>query len=426
MIRVFPVLMKLSLIAVVFCNTCLGRDDLEVKEFLKSCYVLPYNPEAEMTDVYLTDAFYTDQPQIDTMANEVLNKYRSESYGGGNDLLKDLFSTPLMNKNANIQVFRERATKAFYCLSEDTNRQSFVSLGWEGGQFTNKQQFHMVKLSIPPHGTNTLWTMYAMQPLANRVTVMQGAHPLLGNEGFFIQLYGLPPFIRLNALRQTADPKSLPEQHVAGDPTWFSSFKISDKRLDEALAGKGQWGNWVSGSALGKTNLKEITFVDTNQIGQDWIRIVYNGSNPSEKYLAYCRDPRTSKIFGLYAWDYDDKGKPIRFLKIENNPKGTLRAWAQNIVYVGKSTNIDTALLNVDLTKFEEFYDQRPEFPVEYVNGKVVFDAKKDKYATVVGRSRAEVSLLNQRTAIRLIVLIVLLTPPLVMIFLEGRKRYAR
>jgi hypothetical protein len=119
---------------------------------------------------------------------------------------------------------------------------------------------------------------------------------------------------------------------------------------------------------------------------------------------------------------------PVRFLRIERSTVvGSFSAWAQYIIHVEKTTNIDWSLFNVNVAKFKSVYDQRPEFPIQTVNGKVVFDARKDKYAPLPGGVvNGSSKRFDNRAIINTIILTVFLLPPLVMIFVAIKKRVSK
>jgi len=419
--------LKYSCILFVGCISTANADDNSlIRNFLESCYLLPYDPKTEMTDVILVNAYYyTDQSQIKALANEVVEKYATNpSSVKSNNLLGDVFMSASMSNNAVIHLFRERTIADYYRLDSAGGLKTFVPYSWDDGQFTNKHSLYVNNISTPPQETNGLWTLYSTQPAYSEVDIQTGEKPLLFNEGFYINIFGLPPLIKMNVILQTADAKKGVGTHIVSnnDPAGFSWFTPDEKRMDEVLNGKGKFGSWsVTSLAVG---VKQLSLFSPDGIDRNLIRVVFNASNPQQRYLAYVREPNINTIIALFAWDYDENGKPVRFLRIERGGDDKLKAWAQYIIHVDKTTNIDWSLFNVDLTKFKTVYDKRPKYPIETKNGKVVFDASKDKYAPLPNKAKSH--WFDKTTIIRTIIFTVLLMPPLIMILAALKKRTSK
>jgi hypothetical protein len=309
-----------------------------------------------------------------------------------------------------------------------TNLTVFSPYAWGNGQFTNTHPFLMAQINVPPRGTNNLWTLYAVQPSANHVSIQTAERPLLFNEGFYLSLFGIPPMIRMNVILHTADPKSVQDHNFGNnEPDGFRWFKPDEKRLAEELSGKGRFGSWTATSLhSGNLGLQQLSIAGPDGVDRNQLRVIFDDSNPQKKYLAYIRDPNTDTITSMFAWDYDTNGIPIRFLKIDRSTvAGSFRAWAQYIIHVDKTTNVDWSLFNVDVSKFSSVYDQRGKYPIQTVNGKVVFDASKDKYAPLPG-TVVPFSWFDKITVIRIIILTVFLLPLPFFIFSAIKKRKSK
>jgi len=406
-------------------NPCKGEDTNTVVNFLRSAYQLPYDIRTEMTDVTLVDAYYTNELQIDRLVSNTIDMFMSSSdVSQLNVALRTIYTASSMSNNANIQFFRERVSGDNYRLDTAPHLMTFQAYAWDNGQFTNAHPFLMNKISIPPNNSDSnLWTLYAVQPYANEVSVQSGKSPLLFNEGFYISLYGLPLLLRLNIIIETADPKSGAGHNFSNpnDPTGIQWFKVDEKRLADVLNGRGQFGTWTK-IRSDIPNTSELSFVSADGTDHNVMRVLFNDSNPKQIYLAYVRDLNSGKYISLSAWNYDSDGKPVRFLKVERDPNiGSIKAWAQNIIDIEKTTNIDSSLFTVDLAKLKSVYDQRPMYPIMIVNHKVVFDASKDKYASLPGNRR--LSWFDKAVEIRALIFTVLLVPPLVMLFVAWKQR---
>ncbi|HTV39750.1 MAG TPA: sigma-70 family RNA polymerase sigma factor [Candidatus Sulfotelmatobacter sp.] len=338
-----------------------GNSDVSfAKDLLESCYKLPYDPKSEMTDVVLINAEYSDQSQVENLANAVMRQYAmNTNTGRWSDLLSNLFTSASMSGSTNIQFFRERAAGDRYRLDTADLLKTFTPYDWDGGKFTNSHPFLMEHIDAPPEGTNQRWTYYDVQPYNSQVTVFSGDQPR--NEGFYLSLYGLPSLLRMDAILATADnTKTFQEQVAAQDqimdnnePDWFRSFKPDEQRVSNAVNTLTRYGQYRVGSVnYGNLPLKQLSLIGTNDLADDSVCVLFNGSNPRQKYLAYVRDPQTHNIVNMYAWDYDGSGNPIRFLEIEPDGNGGSEAFAQYIIHAEKTTNIDWSLFNVDTTKF--------------------------------------------------------------------------
>jgi len=282
-----------------------------------------------MTDVVLINANYSNQSQIEKFANDVIRKYTMNTNSGRwSDLLSNLFMSASMSNSANIQFFRERTAGDHYRLDTAPNLNTFIQYAWDNGQFTNSHPFLMNQIDVPPEGTNRLWTFYDVQPYYRKVTVHAGDQPR--SLGFYLSLYGLPLLIRANAITATVDTNLAPVYLDDNEPGWFRRFQPDEKRLSEAV---GQYR--VTSVNYGNLQLKQLSLIDG---AGNSVCVLFNGSNPQEKYLAYVQSPKTHKIINMYAWDYDASGNPIRFLEIEpDEDTGTLEAAsAQYIIYTEK------------------------------------------------------------------------------------------
>jgi hypothetical protein len=421
-IRQFALIISVFFICKSLCAA--GDNDILLEHFFRLCYQLPYNPETEMSDVTLVNASYHDQAQIEAIINAVLHKYSSVHLTWTNELLSSAFINSRMNENAIIRLFRERVIGRHYRLDMQTHLlDRFATLSWDNSQLTNKYPFGMIKISDPPDGTNKLWALYCIQPFASHVDLETGSKPM-HNEAFYLSLYGLPPLIRLNAILKTMDLESIPKRDLTDDPTYFQYFKLSDNRLNMIINGHGDSGNWkVSLIDSNNSDVKQISYIDSDGVDRNRIRIIFNAHNPEQKYLAYVRDANNGKIGALFAWDYNNNGVPIRFLNVEPSPNGKLKASAEYIINASRSTNIEWSIFNVNISEYSSVYDKRPEYPIETVNGKVVFDAGKDKYASLPSNVAVRPNWFDGRTVIRAIMFTVLLLPPLVMLFRAIKKQ---
>jgi hypothetical protein len=410
---------------------CKADDNLATRQFIESCYGASYDRKTELTDIILVDARYTDQVQIKKIADEVIQKYKqSTNSAAWNGLLGDLFMESSMSNNANIQLFRERIIGDYYRLDVTPDLGTFPHLAWKAGQFTNEHPFLLSSISIPPNNTNLLWTLYEMQPNVNRMGITTGEHRLIPAADFYVHLNQLPSLLMGNIIMQTCDlaaMKLLEKSHdfTNEDPDDFSLFKIDEKRLGEAIGERGIFKNWdVIPLQQHGEGLKQLAVIRPDGFDRDGLRVIFNASNPKQRYLAYMRD-NDGNIVTLAAWDYDSKGMPIRFLRLEQQINGNLVAWAQNIIFMDKTTNVNWSIFNVDISKYSSIYDQRGKYPIQTVNGKVVFDGSKDKYSlppgTVVKPSR-----LDKTTVIRAIIFTVFLLPPLIMLFMAIKKRISK
>jgi hypothetical protein len=422
-------LIRASLILICYTGIVKADDGSSIKDFLYSCYLLPCDPKTEMTDIVLVNSYYNaDQSQIKDIAGKVIAKYADNpNLIDRNDMLDDIFKMSSMNNNAVIQFFRERAVGGYYRLDMAMNLKTFTQYSWDNGKFTNEHRLYINKISVPPMRTNGLWTLYTAQPAYSEVDIESGEAPLLYNEGFYLNAYGLPPGIKLAVIMQTADAKKGLGGHVSSnnDPTGFSYFTPSEKRVGEAIDGKGKYGGWTIKTLGG--GVKQLSLISPDGVDHDLIHVLINATNIQKKYLAYVRSSDTGKIYNLFAWDYDENGSPVRFIRIESGRDGNLKCWAQYIIHLEKTKNKDWSLFNINLSNYSNIYDKRPQNPIETVNGKVVFDAGKDKYSplpAMVGNVRS--SWFDKTTIIRTIIFTLILPPPLVLLFVAIKKRISK
>ena len=416
-------LISLYLAFICSINLCGAEDASLIKHFLESCYALPYDPKVEMTDVVLINAYYTNQTQIKEMSGKVLdklNKSTSLKAFGRPGWLETIFTASSMSNGAIIRVFRERTTDDFYRLDESTSIGTFCSYKWDAGGFTNIYPFLMTLISYPTRGSNNQWTCYTIQP-GLRVSVRAGKKRCMLNEGFYIDIFGVTSLVRMNVQVQTLDIKASKE-HDFSDPDHadFRFLKIDEKRLAQLLEGKGRFGTWEL-THIGdvQADVGRLSQASTDGIDNDLLRVYFKNSKPEQRYLAYARDPVSRVLNSLYASDFDEKGNPVRLLKIEPLANGLLGAWAQNIIYISKTTNVDLALFNVDLARFRSIFDERPKYPVEIQDGKVVWNAAKDQYANEAvsaGRLRSGI-LKNRPVIIRFVLGCVFVFPAIILFF---------
>ncbi len=383
-----------SLIAVALALSlaCNADDNLQVRQFLESFYTLPYDPKLEMTDVVLVNAFYTNEVQINRLSEEIVRKAaRITNRLGFNDWLSAIFKASSMSNNANIQILRERWIDGFYRLDTAPPLQTFPSYEWNGGQFTNEHSFLLTHIIVAPNATNKLWTYFAVQPQVNHVTVATPERAPLSKDAFYLHLFGWPDLIRFNVVFQTVDMSMKREIASAGDePDSFSRLKPDEARLAEVLSDrptKLPFGKWRYDTPHGVgSDLARITLIAPDGKAHGMLQATFRQSMPEQRYLAYLRSPAlpSSNIVALFAWDYDNRGGLRRFVRVERTLDQKWKAWAQNLVLVQKTTNVDWGLFRVDIEQFRSVFDKRPEFPVQTVDGKVVFNAKTDKYAQPV------------------------------------------
>jgi hypothetical protein len=404
----------------------LGTNRITIREFIESCYILPYNIANEMTDVVLINAAITNQNKIQQIASEIIHKYTTnENPSEWDSLLDAVFMETGIAQNANVQQFRERSTGDYYRIDFAPPLPAFSNFDWDDGQFTNYHPFLAAHVSTPPIGTNN-WMLYTIQPQNDHVTVQTGENRLLAYEGFYFELFGLPSLFRFNVLLETADPKSGAGVALVNptDPKIIHASYISEKRLQEVLQGKSSFGKWVfSERNDGNGQVSELTFVSANGIDHDGMRVLFRGNDLNRPYLAYVRDPNSRAIISLSAWSYGAKGDPLRTVHIHAS-EGTLSyLQLQNIIYSQKTTNIDWAAFAVDISKFKSIYDLRPEYPIQTVNGKVTFDARKDKYGSILGKTGSVHSnVFKNVIVIRAIMLTMFLLPVLTLAFFAFRK----
>ena len=237
-----------------------------------------------------------------------------------------------------------------------------------------------------------------MQPRSGSVSVKAGPKPVLRNAGFYIELYGIPAALRASIIVQTADPKATQQEvDTEGDAAGFLKFKLDQGRLQEMLDGKSRFGRWaIKPASGGLPGVKQLYFVSPDGVDHDYIRVLFNESRPDRKLLAYVRDPSTGGIQTLFAWDYREDWKPVRFLKIDRYANGKLHANLQNILYSGKTTNVDRSLFRVDLTQYRSVDDFRSERPVSIVDGKVYTYKGYGTTGTVVTNIDAKAFLLDR------------------------------
>ena len=421
------------------CCLCICKADnnLETRHFFESCYGASHDSKTEMTDIILVNARFTDQDQIHKLADEVVNRYKqitnsTEWFGW----LDEIFTSSSMSNNANIQLFRERKVDDYYRLDILPGLQTFSQLGWNGGQFTNEYSFLLGKISVPPRGTNRLWSLYDIQPNASRLSVEAGEHKLIPDTDFYERLYGLPSLLLGNIILQTADLAALKaaakkHDYANEDPGDFSWFNLDEHRLADALGPNGNFKNWGVRPISGDFNgIKQLSVIQPNGFDRDGVRVIFNEANPKQRYLAYMRD-NDGNIAALYAWDYDEKGSPIRFLRVERQGDGKFAGWAQNIIYLGKVGNVDWSIFQIDVAKYSSIYDERGKYPIQTVNGKVVFDASKDKYSSPNSPSgNADNSLSawadNNVKLIRAIMLTACFVPPVIVLCLNLKKWFSK
>jgi hypothetical protein len=190
--------------------------------------------------------------------------------------------------------------------------------------------------------------------------------------------------------------------------------------MNGVLNGKGKLGEWVITNA--NSGRSQLSFVSPDGIDHNTIRVLFNASNPQQKFLAYVRDARSDMIIALFAWDYDETGNPVRCLRIERLPDDTLKAWAQYVIHVEKTTNIVWSTFNVDVALFKTIFDQRGKYPMQTENGKVVWDGSKDKPGKLQGKT-SQPNWLDKTTLMRSIIFTLILLPPLAMLFMAKQKR---
>jgi hypothetical protein len=376
-------------------GVCKAEDEAAIRKTLLSFYGVPYDSATEMTDVTLVAEYYTNQSDILQLANRVAQMYtNAASRTNWNSILKEVFANSLPTKAVSTTLYRERVTASYYRLDFDPTLKSFTNFAWEDGRFTNKHVMPMVYVSNPPKDTNDEWTRFTVQPIANAVTVRSGKRPLVFNEQFYFSIFDLPDLIKFNVLMQTMDLEDAKKHShdILNDlhsPAAWQFFKPDEKRLAGVLDGHGPAGRWTLTSLSQLTGgPKELSLISSDGIDHDYVKVIFNESHPQQRYIAYMRDPKSGSIIALSAWDYDEIGDPVRFIKIERKVGASnLRAWAQNIVHAERSTNVNWALFNIDIKHFASVLDERPTNPIATLNGKVIFDAARDPYRKLSGVS---------------------------------------
>ena len=63
------------LVGCLLASSSRGADHALIRQFLESAYALSYNPETEMTDVVLQNAYLTDQVRIEQLADRTVSAY---------------------------------------------------------------------------------------------------------------------------------------------------------------------------------------------------------------------------------------------------------------------------------------------------------------------------------------------------------------
>ena len=387
-------------------------DNFLIKQFLESAYVLPTDPKTELTDVILVNAYVTNQSQIETLAKRVVDAYTTAPTAAGlTNVLQKIFAEPDIATGANIHLFRERTVDRYYRLDEESPQlKVFANYGWNDGQFTNENHLAEKSIHLPPTD-NKLWTRYVVQRDSMSVTTRD--KPLMRNGGFYTDLYGWPPAVRANFIFQTVDPKIFSKQlqevsHATVSPAlislipdwlmkkclqqdiectgWddpvasrhFQELRIDTGRLQEVLDGKSKVGRWVIVPAKsGAPGIKQLSLVGPDGGDHDLVGVLFSESRPDRPLLAYVRNGRTGSIEELFAWDYRADWQPARLLKIQHHGEEKLHANLQNIVYSGKTTDIDWSLFKVDVTQYRSITDYRSEPAVNIISGKVyVFEPR--------------------------------------------------
>jgi hypothetical protein len=428
----FRSLFKIALSGICFSISayiCLADDSTDISEVFTSCYNLPFNQKTEMTDVVLVNSYYTNQITIQKISQNVIANFKNNAkLNHWYFLLDDLFRSELITNNSNIQIFRERVFGKHYRFDKAPPIKSFVQYQWNAGHFTNEHPFFLSRISVPPSEATNYWSLYDVQPYSGHVSVQTGDHPLISSSGLFINLFGLPQLFKFLVIIQTADIQAVNSQKVDdwNAPDAFQYFKVDKKRMDMFIKGNEKDGVWHEALLKNNPNIKQIYLSVSNELNSDIARIVFDSSSTKKKYLVYGLDQKTMTVSCLFAWDYDENGDPIRFLRIEHSPKDDkFSAWAQYIIHTEKTTNIDLSIFHVDLNKFKSIYDQRGAYPIQTVNGKVVFDASKDKYAPLPGQV-VKSSGFDKTTIIRSVIFFVFIMPPLVMLIMAIKKRISK
>lgn len=410
------------------CTTVWAQEGALAAELIRSSYQVHYDPQSEMTDVTLLSAYLTNQADIKHISEEVVAKYSSiTNWADRNIFLEGVFQEISAAKDANIQFYREVVADQYYRLEKQPPPKTFAPYSWDEGRFTNKYPFYMVLISRPPSITNNFWTLYGVQAQAGTVSVRTNAGQLLLNEGFYGALYGLPNLVRFNMILQTADLQAAKLHEFSGqllDPAAWRWFKLDENRLRDALTGTAKFGRWVVAD-IGNGNLavKQVSLISPDGIDHQILRVLLNSTNVNQIYLAYVRDPNTHDVIALSAWDYEN-GSLVRFLRIER-PLGVenLKAYAQYIIHTER-TKTNMALFNVDISQYPRVFDQRPAYPIETLNGKVIFDARQDKYRELPQlQKRASYWFLTRTAKARVLMVMAMLVPPLVIAFAFKRRK---
>ena len=109
------------LVGCLLASSSRAADHALIRQFLESAYALSYNPETEMTDVVLQNAYLTDQVRIEQLADRTVSAYMNAAPEVGlTNVLQKIFDTPGMTAGASTELFRERTAGKYYRLDQDS------------------------------------------------------------------------------------------------------------------------------------------------------------------------------------------------------------------------------------------------------------------------------------------------------------------
>lgn len=383
-------------ILLVICDrVSLARtaDRVLIEQFLESAYVLPYDPSVEMSDVIFVNANLHDQSKIKALAEQVVHLYESvTTVDNMANVLQEIFEEPEITKGSNVVILRERSTDGYNRLDRIFNLSLFKRYEWEEGEFTNKHSFTVADISVPVNENNE-WLNYKIQENVQGVSVTASKKPQRACGRYYIDLYGLPDIISLNIFFQTANKGAAKNVVESNKLTMAnnSPLTIDKSRLQEAMR---HWA--IKPAKNGLPGVKQLSWLNANGEDKDMVCVLFNEAHPERKLLAYERDPQTGAIEELCAWDYSKKGEVVRFLKVTQEPTQKLHANLQNIIYCAKTQSIDWSIFKIDVTKYQEVWDNRSEPRTAVIHGKVYAFSGDESPGILVTNADAKTFLLER------------------------------
>lgn len=150
-----------------------NQDKSLTKEFISSAFELPYDFDADLTDVILVNAFLTNSTQISRSANKLIEIFESnpDPISRPMALSNEFYARHINADNSGIKLLQERTQGDRYRLDSTIAQAEFHELKWMGGEFTNVFPFLKAEISVPPSRGETQWLKYAVQSGHNHVAV---------------------------------------------------------------------------------------------------------------------------------------------------------------------------------------------------------------------------------------------------------------